>query len=339
MSYVCLVAFERGFFFWVCLRCFFDSMKHALIIFLKVHAFMAWIGFFGIRRMLLVFACGFLLSFASFSLHASNDSSDEYALSCLKEGITRLKEWYVRRARLVRPDGTSYLTPNELRIVSDRLDSVSVLLSRYPYLTLYEGLKEGRFHLHRHLQANHPLSVCSDRELKRMSEHYFALTSLDIVEPVIIVNVSALWEANRHWASNPHGLVYGSLQQVAVHEATHAATSGQRQDLVVQSLLSGLTVTLSDPYLDQPNEIYARVNELRYSLGVDPSHMFTLEEVKALRKRAKADLKAYKGELRAIGLRNIKHFSELPFEGKLIDPTLFLRYSDEEILGFLNWTA
>lgn len=315
-------------------------MKHATLFFLKAHAFIAWIGFLGIRRMHLFCCCTLLLSFSSLSLHAGNETSnEEYALSCLNEGISRLKEWYVQRAGLARPDGVCYMTPDELRIVSDRLDSVLVLLSRYPYLTLYEGLKEGRFHVHRHLQSCHPLTVCSDRELRRMSEGYFALTSLDIVEPVMIVNVGALWEANTRWSSNPNGLVYGSLQQVGVHEATHAATSGQRQDLVVQSLLSGLTLTQSDPYLDQPNEIYARVNELRYLLGVDPSHMFTLEEVKAIRKRAKADLKAYKGELRAIGLRNIKHFSELPFEGKLIDPRLFLRYSDEEILGFLNWTA
>ena len=95
----------------------------------------------------------------------------------------------------------------------------------------------------------------------------------------------------------------------------------------------------SENEVDKPYEVYARINELRYDLGVKPDHVFTLEEIKAIRKELKKNLKDYKAEVKARGRNNFKSLEDFPFEGRPTDPRLFELYSDEEILDFLNGMA
>lgn len=42
---------------------------------------------------------------------------------------------------------------------------------------------------------------------------------------------------------------------------------------------------IPDDYLDDPQEIYARLMQFRYALGVDPNHKFTNEEIEDLKKK------------------------------------------------------
>lgn len=77
---------------------------------------------------------------------------------------------------------------------------------------------------------------------------------------------------------------------VAIHEYTHGSRPrGQIkqiekiQDLFGDHIYDSSAVS-KDDYLDDPNEIYARLMELRHALNFDPNHKFTKEEIDQLKK-------------------------------------------------------
>lgn len=59
----------------------------------------------------------------------------------------------------------------------------------------------------------------------------------------------------------------------AIHEWTHSSLPDAQEKVIAP-----------DEYLDNPQEIYARLMQLRYSINADPNHKFTKEEIQNIKK-------------------------------------------------------
>lgn len=252
------------------------------------------------------------------------------------KAIAWMSAWYEARSALKTPAGQPYLTEAEHRLIQDRLRQTRVIFSTEPFVDLYREVLAGNLHLRTPLRPDYVLDNREVKRLRRASRDLLGFYSPLLREPNVFINPKELLHANLHWEENRGETLYGSMGKAMVHELTHALTAGMRQDLVARQALSALTRQWDDGSYDRPNEIYARIMELRYSAGADPGHLFTLKEVRALRARAEQDAKAFKQEVKGLGRSRVKTLRELPFKGRILDHHLFIRYSDEEILKLLN---
>lgn len=75
----------------------------------------------------------------------------------------------------------------------------------------------------------------------------------------------------------------------AIHEWTHSSSPDPQAKEIdkIKNLLGDAFYdqrsVIPDDYLDDSQEIYARLMQLRHALGVDPNHKFTNEEIEALK--------------------------------------------------------
>lgn len=76
---------------------------------------------------------------------------------------------------------------------------------------------------------------------------------------------------------------YNSIPTLRTHEYSHASLATP-QEKKIGEILSG--TSYNDRYLDNPGEVYARLNEMRESLGLDPAHIYDAKEIGRLRKTA-----------------------------------------------------
>lgn len=115
-----------------------------------------------------------------------------------------------------------------------------------------------------------------------------------------------------------HAVIYNDKEDstaTKIHERTHASIPkipGWSTHPILKEIYNTILQegVKEDSYYDKISEIYARLMELRYSNKLDPSHTYTLEEIKAMREDP-----------------NFKDF-------KILD-----RYTDESILRLLNTVA
>lgn len=89
---------------------------------------------------------------------------------------------------------------------------------------------------------------------------------------------------NQVIASAKHGGVL-KFQQGGIQEGKQWLEDWykSRKGLVKQNVKQVLPI-VPDEYLDNPQEIYARLMQLRYSINADPNHKFTKEEIQNIKK-------------------------------------------------------
>lgn len=76
----------------------------------------------------------------------------------------------------------------------------------------------------------------------------------------------------------------------AIHEWTHSSLPDAQEKVIKKyqdnfgdTVYDNKTITPNE-YLDNPQEIYARLMQLRYSINADPNHKFTKEEIQNIKK-------------------------------------------------------
>lgn len=123
----------------------------------------------------------------------------------------------------------------------------------------------------------------------------------------------------------------------AVHEWVHGSNPDPQvkqikkiKNILGDSLYDQKSV-VPDDYLDDPQEIYSRLMQFRYALGVDPNHEFTNEEIEAL-KRDRVKQETLTNRLKG---KKSNSFSTTTFDknGKVIDAEPFnpeYKYIPEE---------
>lgn len=137
----------------------------------------------------------------------------------------------------------------------------------------------------------------------------------------------------------------------AIHEWTHSSLPDAQEKVIKKyqdnfgdTIYDNKTIA-PDEYLDNPQEIYARLMQLRHSINADPNHKFTKEEIQNIKKE---HLDHYTLINRLKGSEGKGSFSVSQFDknGKIIQSepfnpeyNLLNRYSDDFLLYLFNNVA
>lgn len=218
------------------------------------------------------------------------NSASEYELNEVQKGIQWLENWYRARKDMLSPDGRPFLTKAEYQNIAYTLKNLGVSIANDIKSELRKKIQNGVIKF-KNSKAKYNAIMSTDK-----IDRAVGLTVLSSTEPHVLISPKKLLNTNLYWEDNKMGTISGSLSKAVVHEATHAATYGRRHESVIDQVANA-DKRNKDPYFDMPSEIYACLNELRYSLGKDPSHIFTLEEIKEYRAKLEQNLKDYQKEL------------------------------------------
>ena len=280
-----------------------------------------------------------LLSTFFFPIRAANNvnemptiqtnSASEYELNEVREGIQWLQDWYGVRKDMLSPDGRPFLTDAEYQNITHTLKNLSVTLSNDIKSEIRKQIQKGIIKF-KNSKAKYNAIMSTDQ-----MDRSVGLSVLSSTEPHVFISPKELLYSNLHWEESKLGTISGSLAKAVIHEATHAATYNRRHETVVDKIANADNRN-KDPYFDMPAEIYACLNELRYSLNKEPTHIFTIEEIKEYRAKLEQDLKDYQKEVTKEGRRQYKTEEKLPFRDRAFDHHIFSRYTDEQIVHLLN---
>lgn len=127
----------------------------------------------------------------------------------------------------------------------------------------------------------------------------------------------------------------------AIHEWTHSSLPDAQEKVIKKyqdnfgdTVYDNKTIA-PDEYLDNPQEIYARLMQLRYSINADPNHKFTKEEIQNIKKE---HLDHYTLTNRLKNSEGKGSFSVSQFD-KENTYNLLNRYSDDFLLYLFNNVA
>lgn len=258
------------------------------------------------------------------------------AKEAIQGGIAWLHNWYSERAKMIRQNGEPFMSAEIRDKIAERLSNLKIFGGDQVVENIQEGIAKGELH-------PTPLGVDSwkdDKYLDNLRKHtknidHMGATWQNIEEKPIYLNEEHI-EANQKlgYTSKDKLIgVIGPIDELAVHEATHASDIDQQNT----DRIGYITDTdILSSYRNQPREIYARLNNLRYRLQVSPTKVFTVEEVAELRKKCEKDMKYFE-QKRNDPTVDIQQLVKEP--GRLYDDMLFDRFSDEQICNLLNNVA
>ena len=258
------------------------------------------------------------------------------AKEAIQRGIAWLHNWYSERAKMIRSNGEPFMSAETRDKIGERLSNIKIFGGDQVVENIQEGIANGELH-------PTPLGVESwkdDKYLEDLREHtkdvdHMGATWQNIEEKPIYLNEEHIKANQKLGYTSKDKLigVIGPIDELAVHEATHAADiDPQNSDRV--GYITDTDILSS--YRNQPREIYARLNNLRYRLQVDPTKVFTVEEVAELRKKCEQDMRYFE-QKRNDPTVDIQQLVKEP--GRLYDDMLFDRFSDEQICRLLNDVA
>lgn len=257
------------------------------------------------------------------------NNENDYEANEVEKGIDWLQNWYATRKDMKSPDGRPFLTDAEYRNIEHTLKNLKVTLTNDIKTNLRKQIQNGIIKF-KSSKAKYKAIMAADQV-----DRSVGLSVLSSTEPHVFINPKELLYSNLHWEESKMGTISGPLSKAVIHEATHAATYSRRHESVVDQIANA-DKRNKDPYFDMPSEIYACLNELRYAMGKEPTHIFTLEEVKEFRAKLEHNLEDYRKEVTSVGRKNFKNEQQLPLQDKAFDHHIFSRYTDEQILHLLN---
>ena len=153
-------------------------------------------------------------------------------------------------------------------------------------------------------------------------------------EKNVTLNLDAWREDTMNHQDSYMQQIPGDLTRIAIHEITHACTHDLHLEEDVAYMFHPDREL--DSYYDEKLEVYARLNEVRYSLGLDPDQKLTKEQVNQFReemRKVDAENKAKIDEcLRTDGREKF----EVPQLDKRYDARFLERYHTKEAVDMLN---
>lgn len=160
------------------------------------------------------------------------------------------------------------------------------------------------------------------------------------------------------------------MKSVGVHETTHSLKAGPQNKKILEIIpeSNDLTPRLykdQDDYIDNVDEIYARLMQFRYDNNLDPNKQYTLRDIKRFKENAaythsyyyKTDKPRHHTTLKPNLSNKNQWILESPlgdsthinrskitpekegFKKAVYDPGILFRYTNEQILRLLNEVA
>ena len=209
----------------------------------------------------------------------------------LNEAKTFLKERYQGRADETGPDNYPYMSEDELRYKLDKIDNAIVIQDDNPPQRLLEMVSQDQVRLVNPTMKQALMLKLNELTVSYDEFSFFGLSSKYIKDPIIVISPQNLLEANIDYRRNEGKLIPGSLQSLLIHGWGHVANVDELQIFRVQEILKHHNGAPS--YRNDPREVYARLLQLRKLMRADPTHKFTTQEIKEIRKRIREDQKAY----------------------------------------------
>ena len=265
----------------------------------------------------------------------NNNNLSQEQIEELACGASFLQQWLENRTgSLGKPqDGKS-----KVNRTLKKIDEALIFASNEDCITqLCKALEEGKIHLRPEISKKYSQEEFIEMLKKQIETNPNVSAALGyswnemIEEPAIFINVENVDKLK----SQKTGV---SLASVVAHELTHLSeltssltmialtSSNRKHETDTSSSENSEWLDDSLSYDDIPTEVYARIMEFRLNMGMDPTHIFTLEEIQQLR--------AICDERR----KNAEN-GELDEHSQETDYKLFDRYSDESMLDLLNRLA
>ena len=273
-----------------------------------------------------------------------------------KEAVNWLRNWYEERSHMSDSNGQPLISEQEKAAAFQKLEKAEVYfgldtagdieqrLADGHYALTQEGLgkldaKEGKESFFKSIMSF--IRGRDELSLRGASSH----TSL---EPAIIYlddrqnrKPVDMFMNDRSELVRAEPVMHWSLGGVTAHESTHTmGLSGQEKKTeAFYKDFADKDTSRYNAYLDDGKEIYARVNQYRFTHDIDPSHVFTKEEISALREKHLNQLMEYLGKFEEANDKAVKTGSAVLPDMPKGDMMLFFRYNDEQLLHFFNDTA
>lgn len=273
-----------------------------------------------------------------------------------KEAVNWLRDWYEERSHMSDSNGQPLISEQEKAAAFQKLEKAEVYfgldtagdieqrLADGHYALTQEGLgkldaKEGKESFFKSIMSF--IRGRDELSLRGASSH----TSL---EPAIIYlddrqnrKPVDMFMNDRSELVRAEPVMHWSLGGVTAHESTHTmGLSGQEKKTeAFYKDFADKDTSRYNAYLDDGKEIYARVNQYRFTHNIDPSHVFTKEEISALREKHLNQIMDYLGKFEEANDKAVKTGSALLPDMPKGDMMLFFRYNDDQLLHFFNDTA
>ena len=273
--------------------------------------------------------------------NASNSSFTPEDKQTILEATQWLKDWLQKRGEQKDIEGHYFMPLNELRKVNEQ----------FAKLRIYDGRTAGQ-DMERDIQAGtirmkNPLNKqqgANPEELTRQpgfgeymqrkfnTEHNpmkAGQTLTHSVDPVMVLHPDNILETRGQGYTE-------SLGSATVHEMTHGMNL-RHEEYVMRQMLEVMQGPESTVYT--PRELYARLNQLRYNFELDPTRVYTMEDVAKMRQEMERNLEDYSAKfLDAVDKNGGQPLypEQLPEMPRKMDAGLFEVFSDFQISCFLN---
>lgn len=285
------------------------------------------------------------------------------------DGLFSLREWLEERKKSgkIIDNGQDYAQAIQ------NIDGMQVFVTEKGEARLVEALEKGELHLRDEVIRHFGSEEESLKEVKAaMAARRGSAIGFNprafIKEPAVFINIA-------NYKKSKGSIEVRPLSSLVLHEAAHAADLRFSENMVSaignKEVNSGVKYSA---YKDSGMEIYARLMQMRKDLALDADKVFTLEDVAAMRRKCMEKRAAYKKQRQEKdnatevlpdgtdvlpgGAAVLSEKSEaLPEEAAMfeqmklrlavgeiydglapqdIDTMMFERYSDEQIMHFLN---
>ena len=242
----------------------------------------------------------------------------------VQEALDWLKNWLKEREKAEMLNGGE--DAEDVQKALEKLDNMNVFIFKNGNDAVIKGLESGKLHLTQDFideYGNGNLAEAlqyvkdefSDDE-DDDSKGFIAFNMSDAIEePAIFINIDNL-------RTHEERLKTSIVKTVIIHEATHAINL---EDSELKCQVTKLNENVeNEGYWDSDEEVYARIMQMRQELNLDPAKLYTLDEVKEMRQKC---------------VKSREYVADETDNEKRIDWRIFEKYTDEQILFFLNETS
>lgn len=251
-------------------------------------------------------------------------------------GVAFTSRWYQNRPGL---------TDTQRAAVADLLQNLRIYCSADPMTEVANDIVNGTLKADRPFTQwckEHPGQIMENQE--QTLEVAGGYVSPLIKDPVVMICSENLLKAQNIALGNPDSKDIQSLMDFAdivSHELAHLVDFKIGVSDQLDQYMTFETNHATDPYWDNNKEIYARLANFRQNFHIDPTHVYTEEEVFDLRMHYIDEVIQLQKELQSnpTESKTIDEIDRFDLRHRSLDQQLFERYTDQEIRDLLNNTA
>ena len=252
------------------------------------------------------------------------------------QGVAFTSRWYQQRPGL---------TETQRSAVADILTHLKIYCSADPMKEVAYDIANGTVKADREVTRwckEHPGNFMENQQ--QTVEAAGGFVTPQIKDPVVMICSESLLKAQNNALQNPDSKTIQPIldfADIVSHEVAHLVDYRIGASDQIHQLMTFETNYATDPYWDSDKEIYARIANFRQNFNIDPTHVYTEEEVFDLRMQYIDEVIKLQRELQNAPTKSetIEDINRFDLRHRTLDQQIFERYTDKEIRDLLNNTA